>query len=750
MSETEAEDVERLRREIAKLRKINAVLMERVERSTDWQGNAFSMFQAAIVLEGRVEERSIQLETALRQVEAANSDLSTARDQAETARRRLREAIDSISEGFALFDADDRLALWNDNFVDLMAALGQEVAAGTRFAQVIHAAVARGTVRDAAGREGDWVAERIAHHHHPDRPFVYRLADGRWVQVNERRTHDGGTVAIYTDITDIKRAEEQRREQELAKKSELLQATLESLNQGVAVFDRDQRLAAWNQRYFALHGFPLHLARVGTPYADFLRHLGTRAADAVRGMLPRSFEHALPNGRTLEVASNPMPDGGLVNTYSDITERKRADMLLRDSERRLKAAALRLQRANESLESRVAERTAELRAVNAALTEAKVAAEQANVSKTKFLAATSHDLHQPLNAARLFAAALAERDDLGEAERDLIVGIDNSLEAIDALLRALFEISKLDAGVMTAEVVNGPVGPLLHQLAREYQPQAREAGLQLRVVPCSLMVQSDMRLLARILRNFLSNALRYTEAGRILLGCRRRGASLVIEVWDTGCGIPAAKLPEVFQEFQQIGLPGRRRDKGMGLGLAIVERIARLLHHPIHVRSEFGCGSCFAVEVPVAAGICDDESAAQPVAVAEVKGSLAGLDVVAIDDDPAGLEAIAALLSAWGCRVTSLRSGRDLGAWLDAAPARPALVVADYHLGDGTDGLGLVGRLRQRFGADLPAFIVTSDRDPALRATIRALGLASLNKPLAPAKLRALMTHLLGSSRATR
>ena len=756
--ESESDELERLRAENHKLRKINRVLMDRVERSTDWQGNGFSLFQASIVLQGRVEERTIQLESALRQLETVNADLSRAKEQAETAQHRLREAIESISEGFALFDADDRLLLWNGNYVDLMTVLGQNVRVGTSFAEVIHTAVANGAIRDAIGREDSWTAERIAYHHHPlGRPFVYRLSDGRWVQMNERRTYDGGTVSIYTDITQVKLVEEQRRERELAERSVLLQAMLESLSQGVAVFDHHLRLAAWNQRYIDLHRFPAGLIRENTHYADVLRCNAQRGEygpgdpealveariENALVNLPRSVERQLSDGRVIEVASNRMPDGGFVSTYSDITERKRADRMLRESEQRLKAAARELHRANETLERRVEQRTAELSAANQALEQAKIAAEQANISKTKFLAAASHDLHQPLNAARLFVAALAEQDAQDKGNRELMTSIDNALDAIDGLLRALFDISKLDAGVMTADIAEIEIGPLLTQLAREALPMAREAGLRLRVAPCSLAVRTDPRLLARVLRNFLSNALRYTEHGSVLLGCRRRGAELVIGVWDTGIGIPDDKLSDVFQEFQQIALPGRRREKGMGLGLAIVERIARLLGHPVEVRSQLGRGSAFTIRLPTASRATAAALLGEARIEAADRDALVGLDVLAIDDDPSGLEAITALLSAWKCRVTPISSSAALETWLAASPAPPQVVVADFHLGDGSNGVGLIHRLRQRFGPGLAAFIVTSDRSPELRASLRDLGLAMLLKPVQPARLRALMSHLV-------
>jgi signal transduction histidine kinase len=746
---------EDLQRENEKLRRINAVLMDRVERSTDWQGNGFSLFQAAIVLEGRVEERTGQLQSTLRQLETVNHDLTRATELAETARRRLREAIESISEGFALFDADDRLVLWNNNYVGFIAGLGQSVTAGTHFTKIIRKAVENGAIRDAIGREEDWIAARLAYHRHPDRAFVYRFTDNRWVQVNERRTHEGGTVAVYTDITDIKMREQQRRERELAEKSVLLQATLESLSQGVAVFDRDLRLVAWNQHYFDMHRFPLELAAEGTPYAEFLRCNAKRGEygpgdvedlvaarlGSARAQVPRSFERMLANGKVVEVAANPMPDGGFVITYSDITQRKRADDLLRESEKRLKAAAQDLLLANEGLERRVEQRTAELRTANQELQQAKVAAEQANLSKTKFLAAASHDLHQPLNAARLFVAALAEGD-FGKPDRDLLDGIDNALEATDGLLRALFDISKLDAGAMTAELADMPIGPLLDQLGKEYRPQAADSGLGLTVLPCGLAVRTDPRLLARILRNFLSNAIRYTERGRVVLGCKRRGDSLVIGVWDTGSGVPEEKMAEIFQEFQQIAQPGRRREKGMGLGLAIVERIARLLKHPLDVTSQVGKGSCFAVVVPMAAAATGSVPAEARPLMPPARNNFAGLKVVAVDDDPSGLEAISALLAAWHCQVVSLRSGLEVATWLASAEP-PDAIIADYHLGDDTNGLAQIQEIRRHFGNDLPAMLVTSDRDPAIRASAKELGLPMLNKPVQPAKLRALLSHLI-------
>jgi len=396
------------------------------------------------------------------------------------------------------------------------------------------------------------------------------------------------------------------------------------------------------------------------------------------------------------------------------------------------------------LEGQVAQRTAALRIAIEELRQAKEAAELANISKTRFLAAASHDLLQPLNAAKLFSAALAER---GACEsfggEGLVTGISEALDSIDGLLRALFEISKLDAGVMTAEIGDVSLGPLLARFKREYEPQVTAAGLELHVVPCSAVVRSDARLLTRVLWNFVSNAIRYTERGRIILGCRRQGAEISIEVWDTGLGIPDDKLDDIFQEFKQVGPPGRGRDKGLGLGLAIVERIARLLDHPLTVKSRVGKGSVFSVGVPIAANHAATVSASVGVDLPIRKSDLVGVKVMAVDDDRHGLAALGELLTTWGCQVTMMQSSAEFGFWMTSASDPPDLVIADFHLGEGADGVTVIDRMRSHYGQSIPAFVITSDRTPDLKARIKGQGLSMLEKPIQPAKLRALMSHLI-------
>src|SRR5437016_511547 len=286
----------------------------------------------------------------------------------------------------------------------------------------------------------------------------------------------------------------------------------------------------------------------------------------------------------MEVRANHMPDGGIVTTFTDITPSVKA--------------AEELERANESLERRVRERTEELMRLNAELGHAKGEAEQANISKTRFLAAASHDILQPLNAARLYVTSLVERQRRGE-DAQLIGNIDASLDAVEEILGALLDISRLDTGAMRPELSTFRIDELLRQLEVEFRPLAQDKGLQLDFVPCSLAVRSDRRLLRRLLQNLVSNAIKYTPKGRVLVGCRRRHGRLRIDVYDTGLGIPQSKQQAIFHEFHRLD-QGAKVARGLGLGLSIVERIARVLDHKVELQSVAGRGSHFSVDVPAA------------------------------------------------------------------------------------------------------------------------------------------------------
>jgi signal transduction histidine kinase len=513
---------------------------------------------------------------------------------------------------------------------------------------------------------------------------------------------------------------------------EILQTALDHVRQGIAVFDKDLHLVCWNAQFGEILDLPPHEVRVGANLAELLRGIagagafGPGEADKlVAERLPRYAAASEPflerfpeRGLVVEVRTNRMPGSGIVTTLTDITPSV--------------AAAEALERANASLEGRVRERTRELERLNAELTRAKAEADDANISKTRFLAAASHDILQPLNAARLYVTSLVERRREGEDE--LVGNVDASLEAVEEILGALLDISRLDTGAMKPELEGFRVDALFRQLEVDFAPLARAKGLDLKFVPTALAVRSDRRLLRRLLANLVSNAIKYTPKGRVLVGCRRRGARVRIDVYDTGIGIPKSKRQLIFGEFKRLD-EGAQVARGLGLGLSIVERIARVLEHKVELASEVGRGSHFAVRVPQAPALAAERAARAP---ARANLKLAGLHVICVDNEPKILDGMEALLAGWGCRVSKAADLAGARAALDAEPLPPAGALVDYHL-DGGNGLDVIRALRERYGAGLPAILITADRGASVRNAARTLGVAVLHKPLKPASLRALI-----------
>jgi Na+/proline symporter/signal transduction histidine kinase len=517
---------------------------------------------------------------------------------------------------------------------------------------------------------------------------------------------------------------------------EILQTALDHVRQGIAVFDKDLHLVCWNRQFGEILALPPQLIRVGTGLDQILRFNVERSSsdsEAVDSLVHERLGRYLANGEpflerfaerdlVMEVRANPMPDGGIVSTFTDITPSVKA--------------AEELERANESLERRVRERTEELTRLNTELGRAKGEAEQANISKTRFLAAASHDILQPLNAARLYVTSLVERQS-GSSDAQLIGNIDASLDAVEEIFGALLDISRLDTGAMKPEIVSFRIDDLLRQLEVEFAPLAQEKGLKLDFVPCSLAVQSDRRLLRRLLQNLVSNAIKYTPKGRVLVGCRRGRGRLRIDVCDTGLGVPRSKKRAIFQEFHRLD-QGAKVARGLGLGLSIVERIARVLEHDITVSSAVGRGSRFSVAVPLSAAIPVSQQQRVPRDIDRVQ--LSGITVLCIDNDLAILDGMDTLLAGWGCRVFKAPDLKTAVAVVAEAKVTPDGLLVDYHLDDG-NGIEAITELRRRFGADLNAILITADRTPHVREKARAETIQVLNKPLKPAALRALLTQ---------
>jgi Na+/proline symporter/signal transduction histidine kinase/ActR/RegA family two-component response regulator len=517
---------------------------------------------------------------------------------------------------------------------------------------------------------------------------------------------------------------------------EILQTALDHVRQGIAIFNKDLHLICWNRQFGDILGLPSQLTRVGTGLDEILRFNAARTnadANAVEALVQdhlKQYVSSMPflervpeRDLVMEVRANPMPDGGIVTTFTDITASVRA--------------ADELERANESLERRVRERTEQLTRLNTELARAKGTAEQANISKTRFLAAASHDILQPLNAARLYVTSLIERQGSGEASQ-LVGNIDASLDAVEEIIGALLDISRLDAGGMKAEFRSLRIDEILRQLEVEFTPLAHSKGLRLEFVHCSLAVQSDRRLLRRLLQNLVSNAIKYTPEGRVLVGCRRHGDHLRIDVYDTGLGIPASKRQAIFQEFHRLD-QGAKVARGLGLGLSIVERIARVLDHKVEVASTEDRGSHFSVEVPLASTVPLIEPRR---AVATIdRGQLDGIEVLCIDNDAAILNGMEMVLTGWGCRVLKAPDLATAIAAIDEAGFTPRALLIDYHLDEG-NGIEAITELRKRYGTDLTAILITADRSPDVREEARKHGVLLLNKPVKPAALRALITQV--------
>lgn len=449
------------------------------------------------------------------------------------------------------------------------------------------------------------------------------------------------------------------------------------------------------------------------------------------------------DGSHLDVLMNlllkPGHEGLVEGFVADITERKQAQQHLQqlndELEQRVAARTDELLEANRNLQQQITER----KAIARALRDARDAAETANRSKDKYLAAASHDLLQPLNAARLLISTLRERQ-LPEAEQVLVERTHQALEGAEDLLTDLLDISRLDQAAVKPDVALYRLDELFGPLVSEFNSVADAEGLKLRAHIGDYAINTDLRLMTRILRNFLSNACRYTDEGKILLGARRRGSHLRLEVWDTGRGIAEDRLEAVFLEFNQLDV-GRAADrKGVGLGLAIVERIAKILGYRVQVRSWPGRGSMFSIEVPIGTEVPLPAHPAMPQASAG--NPLPGRRLLVLDNEVSILESMGALLGQWGCEVVTATD--KAGALAALRGQAPELILADYHLDHGVVGCEVVRHLREHFAVAIPAVIITADRSDQCRRALQKLGAPLLNKPVKPGKLRAVLSQLLG------
>ncbi|TCS43986.1 PAS domain-containing hybrid sensor histidine kinase/response regulator [Reinekea marinisedimentorum] len=522
---------------------------------------------------------------------------------------------------------------------------------------------------------------------------------------------------------------------------QVLSSTLENLDNGVSVIDREQKLVAWNRKYLEMYQYPKDMIRVGSSIEELIRYNAERGEcgpgeveDHVRKRMTHlrmgtahRFIRMRSNGRVTEIRGNPLPGGGFVATFNDITEYVHAQDELRE--------------AKANLEQRVEERTEEVRKINKELREeinereraesmildAKNEAELANESKTRFLALASHDILQPLNAARLYNTALLEK----YAEDDILPKLESSLRTTEELISTLLEIAKLDGNPQNPIIEPVELSSIFQSIMDEFSAVAEEKSLRLLVRPTDIIVSSESRPLRRIIQNLVSNAIKYTRSGGVLLAARKRGGQVVIQIWDTGLGIEADDLERIFLDFNRLD-QHRQEAQGVGLGLSVVSRISQYLHHPIRVQSTPGKGSCFELSVPVSA--VQKIAAPQKAVKTGIKKNQLNLTILVIDNDQQNIDALTTLLTGWGCAVASATT-REAA----VCQPQPDVLIIDYHLGETLTGFTLYAELKEVWQCEVPAILVTAHAESDIKQSASKAGMGYLAKPVKPSALRALI-----------
>ena len=714
-------------RQIEKLLAITKVLMRRVEQIADDGGAAYAQFQRAALLEDQVRERTRDLERALDLLNASNAALEEANRETERARQNLADAIETVQEGFALFGPDDVLVMCNSRFCVHLSDVRPQLVPGLGFADYVDLVSRSADLELPEGETAQsWAVQRRRQHLDRHVIFNVRMRWDHWVQVSEHRTKDGGTVVLQTDVTDLIRLERQELGRLLDDQERLVRATLDHINQGVAIFDPGRRLVGWNARLGVLLALPMVRMRVGAEFEALFDGLARQFrfgegmtadrlglwVDGRGGRPPLTFELRRDPGLILDVFAQEMPDKGFLFSFTDVTAERRAveDMA----------------KAKETLEARVVERTLDLE-------DALAQAERANASRSRFVAAASHDLLQPLSAAKLFLSSVPETD-LPAPVVEAVGKAQNALVSVEGILAALLDISRLESGKAAVTVAHIAMGRLLAQLADEFTPLAAAKGLRLTLRPFDAVVLSDAGYLRRILQNLIGNAIRYTNRGRVLVAARPRGAMLRLEVWDTGPGIPEDEQENIFKEFHRIA--GRASaSEGLGLGLAIVDRAAALLGHPLGLSSRPGRGTVFMLQVPLAEGPRPEDRAP----LAALPGpSVEGRIVLLVENDAELRRAMVLLLEKWGVQVIEAASGEEALALIEDLGILPDALIADQQLGAGMSGIQTLVALRAR-APDLPARLISADRGEALGHAARAAGLGLLMKPVQPDALYAFL-----------
>jgi Na+/proline symporter/signal transduction histidine kinase/CheY-like chemotaxis protein len=556
---------------------------------------------------------------------------------------------------------------------------------------------------------------------------------------------------------------EESSNQQLEFSRTVLQSAIENAREGISVIDSELKLVAWNQRYLDIFQFPEEFIYIGSPISQLIRYnlsqrpkYATNIDEQVKRRLQyiregsrHSSERKLDNGMTIHIEGNPIPGGGFVMIFSDITTYRQTEKFLKEEKddlaSRINSRTQELEQANKELEQ-----------ANSELALARHKAEQAHFKKSQYLKACSHDLLQPLSAARLFSSAISLSSKVTNQERNQIKQIDTSLEIANNLLLDLNEIARIESGNIVPLIKAVSVEQLFNMLGSEFSPQTQEYDIDLRIKASNLYIKTDMTLLTRIVQNFLSNAFRYASSGKVLLGCRRSANQLCIQVFDTGPGIPQSKQQQVFEQFTQLANSQAIGPKGLGLGLNIAKSLACLLDHKIDLRSKEGAGCMFSVSVPITSAPKKTvRAAALPVT------TLQGVKVLCIDNERSILAGMNDLLSAWKCEVFTAQSAEQAIKLFEKYDNQFDFLLVDYQLQDETnetsypldqntiyqrDGICLIQHLQKISRYPIPAILITATTDEDIISRTAQADIGYLRKVIKPIALRALMSSLLAKN----
>ncbi len=715
--------------------KIIDALVRRANRSTELGLSAYSAFQSAIELQ-------VQVAAQTRDLERAATELESVRYDRERTRKNLDDALSAMGEGFALFTGG-QLAICNELFRTFLPDVTNKVRTGLELDSYF---AIMGQSRHLVSTDRKLPSTIGRPYKTGSKPamssVLIELRQDRWYQLNLQRTSSNNVVLLLTEITSIVLQNRSERESLIDRQADYLQAAFEDMTSGVCTFSSSGEVMMYNRRFRQLLGLPFTLLQKGTTLSallDFMRNHALVADDAAlrvdawrrhlqtEGWLRKRIRHG--TDRVLELQVNRLPDDGFLVELNDVTLESRA---------------------TEILENRVLERTAELTEANRRLTQqyeekarveeelrvAKERAEAAVSSKTRFLAAASHDLLQPINAAKLLIATLKEktRDTEFAPSVERLYGAFSSTEQ---LLHSLLDVSRLDSAdpsAMTPGEID--LGSLMQNIYEDQSALAEQKQVRFNVVPCDIYVYSDPTYLLRSIQNLVVNALQYTEpGGRVLVGCRRRGKKVILQVWDTGIGISRKDQQRIFEEFaraENVSLTS-----GVGLGLSVVDRACKLLGHRLWVRSKPGVGSLFCIELEIVPG---KRVPVEVPAVVQPDSDLALERIVlVVENDEDVLFAMTQKLELWGASVLPAQSTEEALTYVRDMGLPPDIVLADYQLDNDDTGVNAISLIRKETGVHVPAIIITADRSEKVRRLGAELGFTVMTKPVQLARLRPLI-----------